>query len=127
MQRSEESEKVLFCKGESFYTEVLLLIFKYFPLGLTEYDSLQLERYCIRTETISPKPSVVNKVLSRTFPKMASFVYERPPICSHSLSNMDKQLCCCYTVKSQLNWIALKEAPAKTTNCKKPELIIAGY
>ena len=74
MQRSEESEKVLFCKGESFYTEVLLLIFKYFPLGLTEYDSLQLERYCIRTETISPKPSVVNKVLSRTFPKMPSFV-----------------------------------------------------
>ena len=38
-----------------------------------------------------------------------------------------KQLCCCYTVKSQLNWMALKEAPAKTTNCEKPELIIAGY
>ena len=89
MQRSEESEKELFCKGESFNTEVLLLIFKYFRLGLTAYDSLQLERYCVRTETISPKPSAFNKVLSRTFPKIASFVYERPPICSHSLSNME--------------------------------------
>ena len=37
-----------------------------------------------------------------------------------------KQLCCCYTV-ILLYWMALKEAPAKTTNCKKPELIIAGY